>query len=111
MINSVTIAEYIGKEPELKISDSGKYKVSFSGAINQVRNGEEKVKWIPVESWNNQANFVNNYLKLASYIVDSGRGKYSSGEDEGGHKKSRLYVVANPVESPKQKEKGSRKND
>ena len=111
MINSVTIAGDIGKEPDLKPYDSGKYKVAFSGAINKVINGDLPVKWIPVESWYNRANFVNNYLKAGSYIVVSGRGEYSSGEDYGVNKKSRLYVVANSVESPKHKEQGERKND
>ena len=105
MINSITIAGYIGKEPDLKPYDSGKYKVSFSGAINKVINGDLPVKWIPVKSWDNRANFVNNYLKAGIYIVVSVSLKYSSGEDDGVNKKSRLYVVANSVESPKHKEK------
>ena len=111
MINPVTIAGDIGKKPDLIPYDSGKYKVSFSRAINKVINGDLPVKWIPVESWDNRANFVNNYLKSGSDIVASVRREYSSEEDEGGKKKYLIYVVDNLVESPQQKEKGEREND
>lgn len=103
MINSVTIAGHLGKEPELKTFSNGNYKVTFSVAINKVRNGEESVIWIPVEAWDTQANFVNNYLHSGSFLVIQGRLESSHWEDEDGNKKARLYVVANRVESPKPK--------
>lgn len=103
MINSVTIAGHIGKEPELKTFSNGNYKLTFSVAIKKIINGENLVIWIPVECWDKQANFVSNFLKSGSFIVVQGRIDFSTWEDEQGKKKSRLYVVGERVESPKPK--------
>ncbi|WPF87338.1 single-stranded DNA-binding protein [Cyanobacterium aponinum AL20118] len=101
MINSVTIAGYIGKEPEMNIYGEA-VKVTFSIAVNTVIKGEEKTSWIPVECWGNQASFVGNYLHSGSYVIVQGKLEQSVWETDEGEKKSRLFVYANHIESPKQ---------
>lgn len=87
-------------------------KVSFSVAVNSVIKGEEKTSWIPCECWGNQAIFVNNYLSSGSYVIVSGKLEQSSWETEEGEKKTRLFVYANQIESPKSKteNKGGKKS-
>jgi single-strand DNA-binding protein len=111
MINSVTIAGYIGQKPELKMFESGSIKVTFSLAVNYVTKEAEKTSWIPVECWNGQATFVNNYLDKGSYIVVQGRLQEDKWIDSEGNNKSRLYVVANSVESPKSNQGNSSNNN
>jgi len=52
-MNTVHLSGNIGAEPEFKIFDSGKRKVSFSVALNQYRaNGEHcDTIWIPCQAW------------------------------------------------------------
>ncbi len=105
MINTVTIAGYIGAEPTMNVYENST-KVSFSIAVNTVIKGEEKTSWIPVECWGNQAMFVNNYLHSGSYVIVSGKIEQNSWKTEEGEKKSKLFVYANQVESPKSKGNG-----
>lgn len=52
-MNTVHICGNIGAEPEFKLFDSGKRKVSLSVALNQYTKGGEQLDtiWIPCQAW------------------------------------------------------------
>lgn len=103
MINSVTIAGYLGKDPQINYYNES-VKATFSVAINYVVKGEEKTHWIPVECWGHSALFVSNYVKKGQFVVVMGRLEQSVWETENNEKKARIYIYATQVESPKQKD-------
>lgn len=110
MINTATVAGYVGKNPELKTFSNGNYKVTFSVAINKGKEEKDGVVWIPVEVWGNIASFINNYVHSGDFIVVEGRLESSRWEDAEGNKRSRLFLVGDKVESPKSLSKNGNNN-
>ncbi len=101
-INSVSLTGYLGKDPEVKIYGD-KAKVIFSICQNKVSKKKEEQIWIPVEAWGVVATFLSTYIKKGDFIAIDGKLNYSSWKTEEGELKSRLFVVAESVESPKRK--------
>lgn len=99
-MNSIFLTGYIGKKPEVK-NYGDKTKVTFSICQNKQSNGEEKQVWIPIETWDKNAEFVRDYLDKGSWVLMEGRLDYNSWQTDEGEFKSRLFVVAEKVESKK----------
>ncbi|BAQ67093.1 single-stranded DNA-binding protein [Geminocystis sp. NIES-3709] len=101
MINSVTIAGYLGSQPELMFV--GEDQVEVCNMSIAVQTGKDKTLWVKVTAWKKTAVFCADYLKAGSFIVVSGRLDNEVWQDADGSKKQQMKVIAEAVQSPKTK--------
>lgn len=90
-MNSVSIIGTLGQDPELRYTQSGKAKCSFSIAV---RSGKDKTDWFNVEAWENTAEVIGEYFKKGSRIGLEGSLATDSWESEG-QKKTKVFIRAN----------------
>lgn len=98
--NKVILMGNLTRDPELRVLDSGSKVVNFGLAINEYykdSDGEqqETVCFVDVESWNRQAEIVDQYLNKGSQVLIEGVLKYDTWQDsETGDNRSKLSVRA-----------------
>ena len=86
-LNKVELIGYVGRDPEMKYSQSGMAICKFSIATNDfVRKGETETAWHNVVSFGKQAEVIEQYLKKGSLIFIEGRIAYSEYENKSGQK-------------------------
>jgi single-strand DNA-binding protein len=78
MFQSITIAGNLGKDPEMRFTDSGQAVCAFSVATSRkyTSGSGEKVEetiWFRVSAWGKQAEICNQYLKKGSKVLIVGR--------------------------------------
>lgn len=99
-LNSVNLMGNLTRDPELKMTSSGKGVCSMSIANNRIysKGGERvtEVSYFDVEVWGPIADNCAKYLKKGSGIIVEGRLKQDRWEKEG-KTQSRVRIVANSV--------------
>ena len=99
-LNSVNIMGNLTRDPELKMTPSGKAVCSLSIANNRIYNkGTERVtevSYFDVEVWGPIAENCTKYLKKGSGIIVEGRLKQDRWEKDG-KTQSRVRITANSV--------------
>lgn len=99
-VNKVILVGYVGNDPDIRYTRSGKPKASLSMATNERykdRNGEwqERTEWHNLVAWQRLAEIVGEYVTKGSKIYIEGRLQTSSWEDrQSGEKKYRTEIVA-----------------
>lgn len=77
MFQQITIVGNLGKDPEMRFTDSGTAVCSFSVAASRkyTRNDEtvEETVWFRVSVWGKMAEVCNTYLKKGSKVLILGR--------------------------------------
>lgn len=111
-MNRVQIMGNLGKDPEIKVTNSGKTVARLSVAVNRKYTdpqGEEKqyTEWVNVVAWGKLAEAAGNELQKGDYVYAEGR--YSTRSYEK-NDETRYFteVVANVIARPigsKEKEK------
>ena len=101
MLNRVVIQGRIGKDIELRHTQSGVSVVSFSIAVDRdfkdKATGEKAVDWVNVTAWRSTAEFVSKYFSKGRMAVVDGRLQTNTWTDKDGNKRSSLEVVADSV--------------
>jgi len=87
-LNRVQLIGRLGKDPESKLTPTGKRVAHFSIAVSnrwKSRDGEtkESTEWINVEAWGRLAEVCQEYLKKGSLVYVEGRLKTDKYEDKG----------------------------
>jgi single-strand DNA-binding protein len=100
--NSVTLTGNITREPELRYTPSGAAVVKFGLAVNRYykdRSGNtvENTDFIDVTAWRELGENVAESLKTGTRVVVTGRFQQDRWENDGGEKRSKLFVVAEEV--------------
>ena len=101
MLNRVLIQSRIGKDIELRHTQSGVSVVSFSIAVDRdfkdKATGEKAVDWVNVTAWRSTAEFVSKYFSKGRMAVVDGKLQTNTWTDKDGNKRSSLEVVADSV--------------
>ena len=100
MLNKVVLMGRLGKDPELRRTQSGMPVVSFSLAVDRDfkgKNGERTTDWIDVTVWRQTAEFVNRYFTKGRVAIVEGKLQTNSWTDKTGAKRTTLQVVADNV--------------
>lgn len=101
MLNRVVIQGRIGKDIELRHTQSGVSVVSFSIAVDRdfkdKATGEKTTDWVNVTAWRSTAEFVSKYFSKGRMAVVDGRLQTNIWTDKNGNKRSSLEVVADSV--------------
>lgn len=100
--NKVQLIGNLGKDPEIKIFDSGKKKASLSLATTESysnTNGEkvEDTQWHNLVVWGKTADIAEKYLHKGSQIAVDGKLNYRNYEDKNGEKKTVTEIVVNDI--------------
>lgn len=101
MLNRVVIQGRIGKDIELRHTQSGVSVVSFSIAVDRdfkdKATGEKTTDWVNVTAWRSTAEFVSKYFSKGRMAVVEGKLQTNTWTDKDGNKRSSLEVVADSV--------------
>ena len=101
-LNKVMIIGYVGREPAMRYTPSGKPVTSFSLATTRgwtTPDGRqrEETDWFNVVSWGNLAEICKQRLTQDQRIYVEGRLQTRGWEDSGGKRHYRTEVVANEM--------------
>ncbi|MDT2980422.1 single-stranded DNA-binding protein [Enterococcus casseliflavus] len=97
MINNVTLQGKLGKDIDLKYTQSGKAVGTTSIAVERDFknvNGEKETDWVNIVFWGKTAETVANYFRKGDEILVVGRIQTRSYEDNSGGRKYVTEVVA-----------------
>ena len=97
MINNVTLQGKLGKDIDLKYTQSGKAVGTTSIAVDRDfknANGEKETDWVNIVFWGKTAETVSNYFRKGDEILVVGRIQTRSYEDNSGSRKYVTEVVA-----------------
>lgn len=97
--NVVVLTGRLGKDPEVRATNSGKSVVSFSIAVDDGWGEKKKTDWWDVEAWDKTAEAVGRLGKAGKRVTVTGSLKKDEWQDKSsGEKKSRTKIRAMSVD-------------
>ena len=96
MLNVVITMGRLTKDPELRVTDSGKSVTSFTVAVDN-KFDKEKTDFLDVIAWRQTAEFVCKYFRKGSMIAIQGRLATRTWEDKNGNKRKAVEIIADNV--------------
>ena len=101
-INQVTISGNLGRDSELRKTQSGMAILSFTVAVNERRKNSQGewsdyTNWVGVSMFGTRAEKLHDYLKKGTKVCVQGKLRYSEWERDGA-KKSKIEVIADEIE-------------
>ena len=101
-LNKVMIIGYLGGDPEMRYTPSGRPVTSFSIGTTRSWNapeGErrEETEWFNVVAWGGLAEICKQYLTKGRQVYIEGRLQTRRWDDQEGKKHERIEVVANEM--------------
>jgi single-strand DNA-binding protein len=102
-LNKVTLIGNLGRDPELRYTNSGIPVATFSIATNEQwkdsdGNTQEKTEWHNIVTWQKLAEICAEYLKKGSKVYIEGRLQTRSWDDKNtGQKRTTTEIVANDM--------------
>jgi single-strand DNA-binding protein len=102
MSNVVSVVGNLTREPELRYTPSGAAVCKFGLAVNRSyanRNGDrvEQTDFFDVTAWRELGENIAESLTVGSRVIVTGRLQQDRWENEGGEKRSKVYIVADEV--------------
>ena len=92
----------LGRDPEIKYTQTGKAVASFSIAVSEKwsSNGEKKERtdWVNIVAWDKLGELCGQYISKGSKVLIEGKLQVRSYEDKNGVKKYVTEIVAQQVE-------------
>ena len=106
-MNSVALSGNIGRDPEIRSTQSGTSILSFSLAVNErIKKGDEftdYTNWVEIIVFGRRADSLSKILSKGTKIAVSGKLRYSSWERDG-VRRSKLEVIADDVDIMQRRE-------
>jgi single-strand DNA-binding protein len=98
-LNKVMVIGHVGREPEMRYTQSGKPVTSFGVATGRTwvgSDGErrEETEWFTVIAWGSLAEICKQYLTKGQQVYVEGRLQTRRWEDSEGKKHAALEIVA-----------------
>ncbi len=99
-MNKVILIGNLTKDPEVKVTSTGKKVVSFSLAINDGKdvNGQDMTSYFNCTAWEKVADIIEKYVKKGHKIMTSGKLKNRSWDKPDGTKAYATDIVVSEVE-------------
>ena len=94
-MNHITIIGRLTREPEERMTNSGRAVTNFTVAVSRRVEGTD---FIPVVTWNKLAGICAQYLHKGSQVMVAGALQTRSYENAEGQKRTVFEIVANDVE-------------
>ena len=101
-LNKVMLIGFLGKDPEMRYTPSGRPVTTFNVATSRSWNtsdGERRTEteWFNVVAWGSLAEICNQYLAKGRQVYIDGRLQSRSWEDNEGIRHTSIEVVANEM--------------
>lgn len=101
MLNHIVIMGRLGKDPDLRHTQTGTPVTNFTLAVERdfkdKNTGERAVDWIPVVAWRQAGEFAARYLSKGRVAVVEGRLQMREWADRDGSKHTIAEVVADSI--------------
>ena len=101
MLNKIIIMGRLGRDPELKYTQSGIQVATFSLAVDRdfkdKASGERAADWVDVVAWRQTAQFAAQYFVKGQLAVVEGRLQVRPYTDREGNKRRAVEVVADQI--------------
>lgn len=97
-VNKAILIGNLGKDPELRYTNSGVPVATFSLATNESwkdpeGNVQERTQWHTIVAWRRLAEICGEYLKKGSKVYVEGRLQYRNYDDKNGVKRYVTEIV------------------
>lgn len=92
-VNKAIILGHLGRDPELKTSQSGTAVCRFSLATTEKWNGEEKTEWHNLVAFGKTAEVVAKYLAKGSQVYIEGRIQTRKWTDKSGNDRYQTEIM------------------
>lgn len=111
-LNKVMIIGYLGRDPEMRYTPSGKPVTTFTVATSRTwnsANGERhtETEWFNVVTWGNLAEICKQYLAKGQQVYIEGRLQTRRWDDAEGVKHTSVEIVASEVMLLSERREGS----
>jgi single-strand DNA-binding protein len=98
-VNKVIIVGNVGRDPELRYTQSGQPVASFSIATNERfkdkdGNWKDRTEWHRIVAWARLAGICGEYLRKGSQVYVEGRIQTRDWEDKEGNKRQTTEIIA-----------------
>lgn len=101
MLNHIVIMGRLGKDPELRRTQSGVAVATFDVAVDRdfkdKATGQRATDWITCVAWRSTAEFVEKYFSKGSQVLVAGRLQMRDWTDKDGNKRISAEVQAENV--------------
>lgn len=101
MLNKIILMGRLGRDPEVRYTQSGTPVASFSLAVDRdfvdQATGRRPTDWIEVVAWNAKAKFAQQYFRKGQLAVVEGRLQIRDWKDKEGNNRRSAEVVADNV--------------
>lgn len=100
MLNHITAAGRLTKDPELRRTQNGVAVASFTIACDRDikdASGNKQTDFIDCVAWRNTAEFVDKYLTRGSMVIVSGRLQLREWTDKNGNKRRNAEILSESV--------------
>ena len=100
MLNHITAAGRLTKDPELRRTQNGVAVASFTIACDRDikdASGNKQTDFIDCVAWRNTAEFVDKYLTRGRMVIVSGRLQMREWTDKNGSKRTNAEILAENV--------------
>jgi single-strand DNA-binding protein len=97
-VNKAILVGNLGKDPDLKYTQTGKAMVNFSLATTERWGGEDRTEWHNIVMFDRLAEIANDYLRKGRTVYIEGRIQTRSWEDNNGYKRHITEIVASNMQ-------------
>ncbi len=96
-VNKVILVGHLGRDPEVRTTQSGMTVANFTLATTEKFKNEEKTEWHRIVTFGKLAEICGQYLTKGKLVFIEGRLQTKDWEDKEGVKRSTTEVVANEM--------------
>lgn len=107
-MNRIILMGRLVKDPDVKVTTSGKTVCTFTLAVDRPfsgKDGKREADFINIQTWNKTAETVGNYVSKGQRLLVEGRLQIRKYQDKQGQNRTVSEVVADRVEFIERKEK------
>lgn len=100
MLNRVLLSGRMGKDPELRHTNTGTAVASFPLAVDRDfkdKSGERATDWFDIVVWRSSAEYVSRYGAKGRTVIVDGKLQMRDWTDKEGNKRRTVEVVAESV--------------
>lgn len=103
-INKVIIIGRMGRDPEIRYTQSGQAVANFSIATDETYMGKdgqkvEKTEWHKIVAWGKQAEFIGSYLGKGRLVYVEGKIETRKWADQNGQERYTTEIKAERVQA------------